>query len=68
MDEIPCVVDADGSGVRCQYVNCPYQEEQHRLSLTVYMHSYSRLEAYPKSFYLREIGKSLYFSALKLKQ
>ncbi|KAM4545468.1 interleukin-12 subunit beta [Odontesthes bonariensis] len=50
-----CVMDADGSGVHCLHANCPYQEEQHRIALTVYMHSYSRLEAYTKSFYLREI-------------
>ncbi|KAM4546216.1 interleukin-12 subunit beta [Fundulus diaphanus] len=54
-DEISCVVNADGSGVRCQDVSCPYKEEKHLIHLTVYMHSYSRLEAYTKSFYLRDI-------------
>ncbi|XP_040006930.1 interleukin-12 subunit beta [Xiphias gladius] len=55
LENIPCELDADGSGVHCQDVNCPYIEEQHRISLTVYIHSYSRLEAYTKVFYLREI-------------
>ncbi|XP_008425699.1 interleukin-12 subunit beta [Poecilia reticulata] len=54
-DEISCVLDADGSGVQCQDVDCPYKEETHQIQFTVYMHSYSRLEAYTKSFYLREI-------------
>ncbi|XP_017276765.1 interleukin-12 subunit beta [Kryptolebias marmoratus] len=55
LDEVPCVLDADGSGVHCHNANCPYKEEKHPISLTVYIHSYSRLEAYTKSFYLREI-------------
>ncbi|XP_041865140.1 interleukin-12 subunit beta [Melanotaenia boesemani] len=54
-EEIPCVLDADGSGVSCQDASCSYNEEQHRISLTIYMHSYSRLEGYTKSFYLRDI-------------
>ncbi|KAM4726278.1 interleukin-12 subunit beta [Anableps anableps] len=54
-DEISCVVDADGSGVQCQDVDCPYKEEKHPIQLIIYMHSHSRLEAYTKSFYLREI-------------
>ncbi|XP_037544207.1 interleukin-12 subunit beta-like [Nematolebias whitei] len=61
MDEISCEPEADGSGVHCQDANCPYKEEKHRISLTVYIHSYSRLEAYTKSFYLREIGTSFQF-------
>ncbi|KAM6907125.1 interleukin-12 subunit beta [Xenentodon cancila] len=55
METIPCVLDADGLGVHCQDSNCSFIEEQHRISLTVYMRSYFRLEAYTKSFYLREI-------------
>uniref|UniRef100_A0A3Q4B8M3 Interleukin-12 subunit beta n=1 Tax=Mola mola TaxID=94237 RepID=A0A3Q4B8M3_MOLML len=54
-EKIPCELDADGSGVHCQDDNCPYKEEQHRIILTVYIHSYSRLEAYTKAFFLREI-------------
>ncbi|XP_072230872.1 interleukin-12 subunit beta [Leuresthes tenuis] len=65
-DEIPCVVDADGSGVHCLYVNCPYKEEQHRITLTVHMHSYSRLEAYTKSFYLREIVRPAVLQNLRV--
>ncbi|MEQ2197590.1 hypothetical protein XENOCAPTIV_000701, partial [Xenoophorus captivus] len=60
LDEISCVVDADGSGIQCQDVDCPYKEENNPIHLTIYMHSYSRLEAYTKSFYLREIGRSFY--------
>ncbi|XP_041808000.1 interleukin-12 subunit beta-like [Chelmon rostratus] len=55
MEKIPCELDADGSGIHCQDANCPSKEEQHRISLTIYIHSYSRLEAYTKAFYLREI-------------
>ncbi|KAM9729072.1 interleukin-12 subunit beta [Menidia menidia] len=55
MEEIPCELDADGAGVRCQDTNCPYSEEQQPISLTLYMSSYFRMEAYTKSFYLREI-------------
>lgn len=58
VDNISCQLDADGAGVHCQDENCPYKEEKHPISLTVYIHSYSRLEAYTKSFYLREIGTS----------
>ncbi|KAM7398232.1 hypothetical protein PAMA_006230 [Pampus argenteus] len=54
-ENIPCEVDADGLGLRCQYTNCPYKEEQHRISITIYIHSYSRLEVYTKAFYLRNI-------------
>ncbi|XP_030010620.1 interleukin-12 subunit beta [Sphaeramia orbicularis] len=52
---IPCELNADGSGVQCQNNNCPTEEEQHRISLTVYLYSHSRLEKYEKTFYLREI-------------
>ncbi|XP_053187035.1 interleukin-12 subunit beta [Scomber japonicus] len=55
LEKIPCELSADGSGVHCQDTNCPYKEEQHRILLKVYIHSYSRLEMYPKAFYLREI-------------
>eukprot|EP00064_Thunnus_orientalis_P012876 superscaffoldBa00002025_g12912 len=55
LEKIPCELDADGSGVHCQDVNCPHEEEQHRISLKVYIHSYSRLEVYTKVFYLRDI-------------
>ncbi|XP_070773973.1 interleukin-12 subunit beta [Enoplosus armatus] len=57
LEKIPCELDADGSGIRCQDANCPYKEEQHRISLTIYIHSLSRLEVYTKAFYLREIVK-----------
>ncbi|XP_071393967.1 interleukin-12 subunit beta [Centroberyx affinis] len=53
--EITCDLDTDGSGVQCQDISCSFNEEQHRISLTVYIHSDSRLEAYTKAFYLREI-------------
>uniref|UniRef100_A0A669CEL6 Interleukin 12B n=1 Tax=Oreochromis niloticus TaxID=8128 RepID=A0A669CEL6_ORENI len=52
---ISCELDGDASGVRCQDAHCPYKEEQHRISVTVYIRSHARLEAYTKSFYLREI-------------
>ncbi|XP_029029388.2 interleukin-12 subunit beta [Betta splendens] len=55
MEQIPCVLDADSSGLRCEDVNCPYNEEKHRISLTLYIYSASRLEVYTKTFYLREI-------------
>uniref|UniRef100_A0A3Q0SNL7 Interleukin 12B n=1 Tax=Amphilophus citrinellus TaxID=61819 RepID=A0A3Q0SNL7_AMPCI len=55
MEDIPCELDANGSGVECQNTLCSYKEEQHRISLTVYIRSHARLEAYTKSFYLREI-------------
>ncbi|XP_037604779.1 interleukin-12 subunit beta [Sebastes umbrosus] len=54
-ENISCELNADGSGIRCQDNSCPYKEEQHRISITIYIHSYSRLEAYTKAFYLREI-------------
>ncbi|CAJ1063601.1 interleukin-12 subunit beta [Xyrichtys novacula] len=55
LEKIPCVLDADGSGVHCQDTNCQHNEEQNSISITVYMYSYSRLEAYTKTFYLRDI-------------
>ncbi|KAF3705674.1 Interleukin-12 subunit beta [Channa argus] len=55
LENIPCELSADGSGVHCKDINCPYKEEQHRISLTIYIHSYSRLEVYTKAFYLRDI-------------
>lgn len=54
-EKINCELDADGSGVHCQDANCPYKEEEHRISLTIYIHSFSRLEGYTKAFYQREI-------------
>ncbi|XP_069578540.1 interleukin-12 subunit beta [Brachyistius frenatus] len=55
MENIPCELNADGSGIHCQDTDCPFKEEQHSISVTVYIHSFSLLEAYTKSFYLREI-------------
>lgn len=55
-------MDADGSGVHCQDINCPFKEEKHHISLTIYIHSYSRLEGYTKTFFLREIGMRLYLN------
>ncbi|XP_034540024.1 interleukin-12 subunit beta [Notolabrus celidotus] len=54
-ENISCELDADGSGVLCRDLNCPHYEEMHSISLTVYLYSYSRLEAYTKTFYLRDI-------------
>ncbi|XP_049896484.1 interleukin-12 subunit beta [Epinephelus moara] len=54
-ETIACELDADGSGIHCQDASCPYKEEQHQISLTIYIHIDSRLEAYTKAFYLREI-------------
>ncbi|KAF7647351.1 hypothetical protein LDENG_00173540, partial [Lucifuga dentata] len=54
-EKVSCELDADGSGVHCQDANCSYEEEQHRISITIYMYSHSRLEAYTKDFFLREI-------------
>uniref|UniRef100_A0A667YZ83 Interleukin-12 beta central domain-containing protein n=1 Tax=Myripristis murdjan TaxID=586833 RepID=A0A667YZ83_9TELE len=53
--EIPCELDADGSGVSCQDAKCIFEEERHRISVTVYIHSVSRLEGYTTAFYLRDI-------------
>ncbi|XP_068600846.1 interleukin-12 subunit beta [Brachionichthys hirsutus] len=55
LEQIPCELNADGSGLSCQHANCPYREEKHGISLTVYMYSYALLEAYKKAFYLRDI-------------
>uniref|UniRef100_A0A8C2WTC2 Interleukin 12B n=1 Tax=Cyclopterus lumpus TaxID=8103 RepID=A0A8C2WTC2_CYCLU len=55
LETISCELDADGSGIQCQDVSCKYEEEQHRISLSLYIHSASLLEAYTKAFYLREI-------------
>ncbi|KAM9846770.1 interleukin-12 subunit beta [Aulostomus maculatus] len=55
LETIPCDLDADGSGLHCRDVNCSYKEEQHHITLTVYIHNFFRLEAYTKTFYLREI-------------
>ncbi|XP_031713354.1 interleukin-12 subunit beta [Anarrhichthys ocellatus] len=55
MENISCELDADGSGIHCQDASCPYKEDQHRISLTIYIRSVSLLEAYAKAFYLREI-------------
>ncbi|KAG7516965.1 hypothetical protein JOB18_045040 [Solea senegalensis] len=66
LEKIACVLDADGSGVHCQVLSCPYKEEQHRIYLTVYIHSYSRLEAYTKVFYLRDIVRPEELSDLRL--
>ncbi|XP_074528861.1 interleukin-12 subunit beta [Halichoeres trimaculatus] len=55
MEEISCTLDADGSGILCNDINCQHHEEQHTITLTVYMYSFSRLEAYTKAFYLRDI-------------
>ncbi|TKS82791.1 Interleukin-12 subunit beta [Collichthys lucidus] len=55
LENISCELNADGSGVYCQDASCPYKEEQHRIFLTIYIHSNARLEAYTKAFYLREI-------------
>ncbi|CAN9501400.1 unnamed protein product [Ophioblennius macclurei] len=67
-DKISCELDADGSGVRCQDANCSYVEEQHRITLTLYIHSFSLLEVYTKSFYLTEIVKPAKLSNLQLSQ
>ncbi|XP_062288520.1 interleukin-12 subunit beta [Scomber scombrus] len=56
LEKITCELSADGSGVHCLDANCPSKEEQHRIFLAVYIHSYSRLEMYTKAFYLREIA------------
>ncbi|XP_030293504.1 interleukin-12 subunit beta [Sparus aurata] len=55
LENIPCVVAADGSSIQCQDASCPFREEQHRIALSIYIYSYSRLEEYTKSFYLRDI-------------
>uniref|UniRef100_A0A8C7XPL9 Interleukin 12B n=1 Tax=Oryzias sinensis TaxID=183150 RepID=A0A8C7XPL9_9TELE len=64
----PSSLDADGLGVHCQDAACPYKEEQYRISLTVYIHSYALLEAYTKSFYLREIVRPAKLPNLRISQ
>ncbi|KAG7217076.1 hypothetical protein INR49_027616 [Caranx melampygus] len=54
--------------VLCEDATCPYKEEQHRISLTVYIHSYSRLEVYTKDFYLREIVRPAKLSSLHVSE
>lgn len=54
---IACELDATGSGVQCQDNSCPYEEEQDPILLNIHIHSYYRMEAYTKSFFLREIGE-----------
>uniref|UniRef100_A0A3B4B5R0 Interleukin-12 subunit beta n=1 Tax=Periophthalmus magnuspinnatus TaxID=409849 RepID=A0A3B4B5R0_9GOBI len=54
-EPVLCEVESSGSGMRCRDNVCPYEEERHRISLTVYMRSVYRLEAYTKVFFLREI-------------
>ncbi|XP_023285115.1 interleukin-12 subunit beta-like [Seriola lalandi dorsalis] len=68
LEKIPCELNADGSGVHCDYASCPYGEEQQRISLTVYIHSYSRLESYTKVFYLREIVRPEKLSHLRISE
>ena len=63
---ISCELDADGSGIHCKENRCPFEEEQNSISLTIYIHNFSVLEAYRKSFYLRDIGKWLYFVSYAL--
>ncbi|XP_029957578.1 interleukin-12 subunit beta [Salarias fasciatus] len=67
-ETISCELDADGSGVRCQDANCSHNEEQHRIKLTLYIHSFSRLEVYTKSFYLRDIVKPEKLPNLRMSQ
>ncbi|KAM6983556.1 interleukin-12 subunit beta [Tautogolabrus adspersus] len=55
LKQIPCVLDADGSGVHCNDTECQHNEEQHSISLTVNIRSFSLLEAYKKTFFLRDI-------------
>nr|XP_020455502.1 interleukin-12 subunit beta-like [Monopterus albus]XP_020455504.1 interleukin-12 subunit beta-like [Monopterus albus] len=66
LEKIPCELDADGSGVHCQDVSCPYKEEKHRITLTIYISSYSRLEVYTKAFYLREIVRPAKLPSLRI--
>ncbi|XP_040908135.1 interleukin-12 subunit beta [Toxotes jaculatrix] len=68
LENIPCELDADGSGVHCQDSSCPFKEEQHRISLTIYIHSHARLEAYTKGFYMREIVRPAKLSNLQLSE
>ncbi|KAL6098815.1 il12b [Pungitius sinensis] len=54
-ENISCEMYADGSGIHCQEDNCPYKEEQHRISLIVHIYIDSLLEVYNKPFYLADI-------------
>ncbi|XP_029304348.1 interleukin-12 subunit beta [Cottoperca gobio] len=56
-ENISCELDANGSGIHCQDSNCPYKEEQHSISITIYIYNSALLEAYTKVFYLRDIVK-----------
>lgn len=67
-EKIFCELDADGSGVHCQDANCSHKEEHYRITLTLYIHSFSLLEVYTKSFYLREIVKPAELPNLRLSQ
>ncbi|XP_056267354.1 interleukin-12 subunit beta [Pseudoliparis swirei] len=55
LEKISCELDAGGSGITCKDAGCTYKEEQHRIVLSLYLRSASLLEAYTKTFYLREI-------------
>ncbi|XP_076017436.1 interleukin-12 subunit beta [Genypterus blacodes] len=54
-ENISCELNTDGSRIDCQDADCQYKEEQHRISITVYLRSYWRLEAYTREFFLRDI-------------
>ncbi|KAJ4929804.1 hypothetical protein JOQ06_018825 [Pogonophryne albipinna] len=54
-ERISCELDANGSEIHCQENRCPFEEEQNSISLTIYIHNFSLLEAYGKSFYLGDI-------------
>lgn len=54
-ETVPCQLDPTGSRIDCEDNVCPYKEEQHRISLTLFIHSDSRLEQYTKTFFLWEI-------------
>ncbi|XP_003971100.3 interleukin-12 subunit beta [Takifugu rubripes] len=64
--QIPCELDAGGSGVLCQDNSCSYKEEQHHILFTIHVHSYSRLETYTKAFYLKDIVRPGALSNLQM--
>ncbi|XP_034463421.1 interleukin-12 subunit beta [Hippoglossus hippoglossus] len=66
LETLSCELDADGSGVHCHNASCPYEEEHHHIFLTVYIHSDSRLEAYKKVFFLRDIVRPAKLSDLRI--
>nr|XP_019952700.1 PREDICTED: interleukin-12 subunit beta-like [Paralichthys olivaceus] len=66
LETLPCNLDSDGSGVHCHNTTCPFKEEQHRISLTVYIRSYFRLEVYEKVFFLRDIVRPAKLSNLRI--